>query len=108
MDNGFNASGTSMTSRTETVANYHSNTAFGVAFVTNCESGKTYKINCVNSNPYNPLAMFYKADGTFISYSLLNMGETSFTVPNDAEYTLIMAHSYNADGTFTLTEFKEV
>ena len=86
-----------------------SSASYGLGLVLNdnIQVGKTYKVELQNITSSVILyAMFYKSDGTFISFT----GGGQFTVPSETVYTvlLIRASSNNVTATVQIDSISEI
>ena len=108
-DNHYDTSRSEITNRTSNSFSGTGSAGYGIGLVTLCESGKTYRINFSQSG-YNTglFIMYYASDGTFISSTKLttNNMDTSFTVPSNAEYVLLMSY-FTTTGTTIINKLEE-
>lgn len=102
-DNAYNSGLGSLNSRNKNAVNIVQYSGFAIAFVTKCEPGGTYRFKW-NGGANGIAIMSYKADGTFLGSATISDRDYTFTVADDAEYTLILPYLGNTSFDFKYVE----
>lgn len=106
-DNYYASTAVSSYSTSGNTCTYYNSGAYGIGLVTNCEANKSYSVS-ISAAGQRPRILYYGADGSYIGrFGVSNDGTPStFTVPANAEYVIILVYNTSTSGVFTLNELK--